>query len=163
MRSIALLFAAFFGSAVAFVPLSKPLLRNSGVSMSHFSTIKTQLKSKELLLTSLEDIGAKVKVADQFLLPVRGYNGQTVDAEVAIEQDNGQDIGFRFNGKTYEMVADLMFWGQSVPADRFLEKLTQRYSVNAVLESAAQGGYAVQYVENKIDNTVEIELSRYVV
>ena len=40
------------------------------------------------------------------------------------------------------MVADLQFWGQTTPVESFLEKLTQRYSVNAVLESAAFGGFA---------------------
>lgn len=45
-----------------------------------------------------------------------------------------------------------------------MEKLTQRYSVNAVLESAAEGGFTTdQYVENKQTNTIEIELYRYAV
>jgi len=156
------LLAAFVGPAVAFTPVSRAFTRKGGVMMSHFSTIKTQLKDKELLLSSLKDIGVEVNVAET-TQPVRGYKGETVQAEIAIAQENGQDIGFRFNGEAYEMVADLQFWGQTVPVETFLEKLTQRYSVNTVLESAAMGGFTTeQFVENKVDGTVEIELSRYV-
>ena len=75
----------------------------------------------------------------------------------------GQTTSFRFNGQAYERVADLQFWGQSVPVETFLEKVTQRYSVNAVLESAAEGGFSTDsFVTNPQTGTVEIELSRYV-
>ena len=47
--------------------------------------------------------------------------------------------------------------------ESFLEKVTQRYSVNAVLESAAEGGFSTNsFVTNQETGTVEIELSRYV-
>ena len=130
--------------------------------MSHFSTVQTQLKNKDLLVKSLKDVNVNVIVADK-TMPVRGYQGETVQAELAIQQENGQDIGFRFNGQTYEMVADLQFWGQTVPVETFLEKVTQRYSVNAVLESAQEGGFSTDsFVTNSQTGTVEIELSRYV-
>ena len=50
-----------------------------------------------------------------------------------------------------------------MPVETFLEKVTQRYSVNAVLESAAEGGFSTDsFVTNLQTGTVEIELSRYV-
>ncbi len=159
---------ALLGAATAFSPstFSPRVLRRAVVTMSHFSTVRTQLKNKELLLSSLNNLGLAAQVAPSVeeRIPVRGYAGKTVLADIAIAQANGQDIGFRWNGKTYEMVADLEFWAQGVSVERFLEKITQRYSVNAVLESAAEGGFTMeQFVENKVTNTIEIEMYRYVV
>lgn len=94
---------------------------------------------------------------------VRCAGGRGVAVTRAYIPAISHDIGFRYNGQAYEMVADLDFWGQNVPVDAFLEKLTQRYSVNAVLDSAAAGGFSTdQFVENKQTGTIEIELSRYV-
>lgn len=162
MKAALVAVLAFLGSAAAFAPLTHPrVLRKAVVSYSHFTTIKTQLKDKELLISALQDTGIPVTVAAT-TQAVRGYQGQEAQAELVISQSNGQDIGFRFNGESYEMVADLQFWGQTVPVETFLEKVTQRYSVNAVLESAREGGFTTQFVENKQTATVEIELSRYV-
>ena len=162
MKLSLLLFAAFVGQVVSFAPSNRAFTRRSGITMSHFSTVQTQLKNKDLLVKSLKDVNANVIVAEE-TMPVRGYQGETVQAELAIQQENGQDIGFRFNGQTYEMVADLQFWGQTVPVETFLEKVTQRYSVNAVLESAQEGGFSTDsFVTNSQTGTVEIELSRYV-
>mmetsp|Transcript_48654 Transcript_48654/g.97878 ORF Transcript_48654/g.97878 Transcript_48654/m.97878 type:complete len:164 (-) Transcript_48654:202-693(-) len=153
---------AFLGSAAAFAPLAPRVLRTAVVSNSHFSTVATQLKDKDLLISALQDNGVEVVVAET-TQAVRGYQGSTVQAEIVIPQSNGQDIGFSFNGDSFEMVADLQFWGQQLPVESFLEKLTQRYSVNAVLESAQTGGFSQDlFVENKQDGTIEIELSRYV-
>lgn len=153
---------ALISTSAAFAPLAPSILRKAVVSNSHFSTIATQLKDKGLLISALNDNGVDVKVAET-TQAVRGYQGSTVQAELVIPQSNGQDIGFSFNGETYEMVADLQYWGQTSPVEVFLEKLAQRYSVNAVLESAEQGGFTQDlFVENKQTGTVEIELSRYV-
>ncbi len=105
---VVLLLLAFCGVTLAFTPSRSVFSRTNVVRMSHFSTVKTQLKDKQLLLKSLDDIGVKtILPAAEATLPVRGYNGQTIPAEIAISQENGQDIGFRFNGKAFEMVADL--------------------------------------------------------
>jgi len=132
MQTVVSLLLALLVPATAWAPMPRALNRRACISMSHFSCVKTELKDKELLLSSLQDIGVSVKVAEKELIPVKGYKGLTTDAEMAITQENGHDIGFRYNGQAYEMVADLDFWGQTVPVDAFLEKLTQRYSVNAV-------------------------------
>ena len=79
--------------------------------MSHFSTIKTKLKSKPQLVEALELLQYDVKEDQE--LKVTGSHGighETVEAEVAI----AQDIGFRMNPMTgsYELVTDLETWNQ---------------------------------------------------
>ena len=48
--------------------------------MSHFSTVKTELRQLEPLVKALEDMGY---APDQGERPVRGYRGQTVTADLA--------------------------------------------------------------------------------
>merc|ERR1712232_192499 len=118
---------------------STALRSSTSLGMSHFSTIQTKLANKDILLKTLQQIGLKVSLdAD-----VRGYRGETIEADLAIAQENGHDIGFRYNGETYELVSDLQFWQQSVPVDVFLNKVNQNYSVNSVLESASEDGFTV--------------------
>ena len=73
--------------------------------MSHFTTIKVQIKNGELLHQVLEELGYQVESNVQ----VRGYRGDKTNAEYVIRQSNGYDLGFRRSGEDYELVAD--FWG----------------------------------------------------
>jgi hypothetical protein len=90
--------------------------------MSHFSTIKTELRDRAALEAALSDLGLRPGAGPR---PVRGYRGQTVEAELAIPQANGADIGFRWNSQSgcYELVTDLELWSQPVPVERFLSRL----------------------------------------
>ena len=49
--------------------------------MSHFSTVKTQLRKKEYLKQALIDLGYVPQEGENL---VRGYRGQTVKAEMTI-------------------------------------------------------------------------------
>lgn len=154
-------------NVLSFNPAVRFPVRRAVILGSHFTTVKTQLKDKELLVSSLKDIGVdEVRVAEPGeLLQVRGWRGEISSAEIAIPQPNGQDIGFRFNPnrQSFEMVADLEFWDMKSNVEIFMSKLTQRYSVNAVLQSAAEGGYTTEeYVVDKVTDTIEIEIYRYV-
>ena len=110
--------------------------------MSHFSTVKTELRQLEPLVQALKDLGYS---PDQGERPVRGYRGQTVTADLAVAMDNGGDLGFRWNDQTgaYELVTDLDLWKQTIPVERFLSKLTQRYALNTVLKASGSEGFQV--------------------
>ena len=75
--------------------------------MSHFSQIKTQIRNLNSLEAALTDLGIDWKSGPT---EVRGYRSLTSTAEVVIEQKNGYDVGFSWNGTEYELVADLQFW-----------------------------------------------------
>ena len=49
--------------------------------MSHFSTVKTELRQLEPLVQALEDLGYSPAEGER---PVRGYRGQTVTADLAV-------------------------------------------------------------------------------
>ena len=128
--------------------------------MSHFSTVKTELRQLDPLVQALNDLGYS---PDQGERPVRGYRGQTVTADLAVSMDNGGDFGFRMNEKTgaYELVTDLDLWKQTIPIERFLSKLTQRYALNTVLKASVTEGFQVAEQQVKQDGSIELVVTRW--
>ena len=128
--------------------------------MSHFSTVKTELRDRESLLAALRDLGQEPSAGEQ---PVRGYRGQTVTADLCCPQTEGGDIGFRWNSaeQHYELVTDLDLWKQSVPVERFLAQLTQRYALQSILRSSAEEGYQVAEQRQQADGSIELVVTRW--
>lgn len=128
--------------------------------MSHFSTVKTELRDRESLLAALRDLGQEPSSGEQ---PVRGYRGQTVTADLCCPQSEGGDIGFRWNSaeQRYELVTDLDLWKQSVPVERFLAQLTQRYALQSILRSSAEEGYQVAEQSQQADGSIELVVTRW--
>ena len=128
--------------------------------MSHFSTVKTELRDRESLLAALRDLGQEPSAGEQ---PVRGYRGQTVTADLCCPQSKGGDIGFRWNSaeQHYELVTDLDLWKQSVPVERFLAQLTQRYALQSILRSSAEEGYQVAEQREQADGSIELVVTRW--
>ena len=128
--------------------------------MSHFSTVKTELRDRESLLAALRDLGQEPSTGEQ---PVRGYRGQTVTADLCCPQSEGGDIGFRWNSaeQHYELVTDLDLWKQTVPVERFLAQLTQRYALQSILRSSAEEGYQVAEQSHQADGSIELVVTRW--
>ena len=128
--------------------------------MSHFSTVKTQLRQLAPLRGALEDLGYTPGDSQQ---TVRGYKGQTVEAELAVAVDGGADFGFRWNesNHAYEFVTDLDLWRQPVPVERFLSRLTQRYALRSVLEATRHEGFDVTEQRDCQDGSIELVVTRW--
>ena len=128
--------------------------------MSHFSTVKTELRDRESLLAALRDLGQEPSAGEQ---PVRGYRGQTVTADLCCQQSEGGDIGFRWNSaeQHYELVTDLDLWKQTVPVERFLAQLTQRYALQSILRSSTEEGYQVAEQRQQADGSIELVVTRW--
>jgi hypothetical protein len=128
--------------------------------MSHFSTIKTELRDRQALLDALRDLGHDPR---EGALPVRGYRGQTLEAQLAVAQPNGSDIGFRLNAETgsYELVTDLDLWNQPVPVERFVAQLNQRYALRSILAATAEEGFQVSEQTQQQDGCIELVVTRW--
>jgi hypothetical protein len=128
--------------------------------MSHFSTVKTELRDRGSLLKALTDLGHSPSEGDQ---PVRGYRGQTVRCDLAISSPEGGDIGFTRNEASgcYELVTDLDLWRQPVPVERFLSLLTQRYALRTILAASEAEGFQVNAQTNQQDGSIELVVSRW--
>tara|TARA_B100000700_G_C14886032_1_gene780401 strand:+ start:702 stop:1094 length:393 start_codon:yes stop_codon:yes gene_type:complete len=128
--------------------------------MSHFSTVKTQLRQREPLFQALIDLGYVPQDGKNY---VRGYKGQTVQADLAVTMSKGSDIGFRLNKSTntYELVTDIDLWKETVPIDRFLSQLTQRYAFNAVVSASAEEGFQIAEQKKNLDGSIELVVTRW--
>lgn len=125
--------------------------------MSHFSQIKTQIRNLASLEAALTDLGVEWTGARM----VRGYRGQTRNAEIAIEQDNGYDIGFSWNGKEYELVADLQYWQQPLSVEGFLRQVTQRYAYHTVVKETARQGFQIAEQQKNEDGSIRLLVQRW--
>jgi hypothetical protein len=128
--------------------------------MSHFSTVRTELRDREALVQALTDLGHPPQEGS---LEVRGYRGQTVTADLAVPQTEGGDIGFRWNpgNGSYELVADLDLWNQPVPVERFLANLTQRYALRTILAASSEQGFQVSEQTSHQDGSIELVVTRW--
>lgn len=124
--------------------------------MSHFSTIKIQIKNGEILQQVLTELGYQVESNAK----VRGYRGNQTNAEYVIRQNNGYDLGFRRNGESYELVAD--FWGARINQQEFLNQINQKYAHQTLMQSVEEQGFDVEEEEVLEDGTVKVVVGRWV-
>jgi Protein of unknown function (DUF1257) len=124
--------------------------------MSHFSTLRVQIKNGVVLHESLTALGYKV----QQDVPVRGYHGLQTTADYVIQQSNGYDLGFRRSGEVYELVAD--FWGAGVDSKAFIDRVTQKYAHKMLMQTVQQQGFNVEAEEVLQDGTVRVVVGRWV-
>ncbi|MFP4135191.1 MAG: DUF1257 domain-containing protein [Halothece sp.] len=124
--------------------------------MSHFSTIKVQIKNGDILQQVLTELGYQVETNTQ----VRGYQGNRTNADYVIKQNNGYDLGFRRNGENYELVAD--FWGARINEEKFLNQINQKYAHQTLKHTVAEEGFDVEEEEVLEDGTVKVVVGKWV-
>jgi hypothetical protein len=126
--------------------------------MSHFTTIKVQIKDGAVLEQVLQELGHEV-VQDGM---VRGYEGDKTAASYVIRRSNGYDVGFRKRDgdENYEVIAD--FWGTQVDQKQFLAEIQRQYAYKMLMNTVAQEGYNVEEEEVMVDGSVRLVVGRWV-
>lgn len=124
--------------------------------MSHFTTIKVQIKNGEVLHQVLQDLGYQVERNTS----VRGYQGDAIQAEYVVKQSNRYDLGFRRRGENYELVAD--FWGAKIDQQAFINSVTQKYAHKTLMATVQEQGFNVEEEETLEDGTVRVVVGRWV-
>jgi|TARA_B100000683_G_scaffold56283_1_gene53988 hypothetical protein len=126
--------------------------------MSHFSKIQTSLKDLDLLKKSLSDLSIQWEPE---LNRVRGYKDQTTFANLVIRQDNNYDIGFSWNGFEYQLVADIQFWQQPWSIELFLDRVSQKYAYNSIVESTSKQGFQTVNETVQEDGSIKLTLQKW--
>ena len=125
--------------------------------MSHFSTIRTQIKNKPELIEALQLLQYDVQEDQELINPI-DHQHEKVKVDVAI----GNDIGFRLNNNgEYELVADIQTWKDPVPPKRFVEKVTQQYARMTVHNQVKEMGFKVEEEWEMDDNSIELTVTRW--
>ena len=126
--------------------------------MSHFTKIKTKLYDRVTIEKSLSDLNIEWELEAE---KIRGYNNQEHAADIVIRQNNNHDIGFKWNKKEYELVADLMFWDQTYSVDKFLNQLHQRYAFNLITKVSEEQSLQFVETENLEDGSIRLLLRKF--
>ena len=128
--------------------------------MSHFSTIKTQLKDAESLIKALNNLGYMINQEEKF---VKGYNGKFTAVDISMNLPGDTKVGFKWdnNSSTYELVTDLDLWKFELPVERFISKVTQMYAYQTIISKTKEDGYQIVEQKNKNDGSIELVLTRW--
>ena len=124
--------------------------------MSHFSTIKTKITKKPALLEALELLQYNVVENVELENPL-DHQHKKWQVDIAI----GNEIGFRWNGSEYELVADLQTWKDPIPPKRFIEKVTQQYARMTIHNEVKNNGFQVLEEWEMDDNSIELTVTRW--
>nr|YP_004376644.1 hypothetical protein FispC_p079 [Fistulifera solaris]BAK19010.1 conserved hypothetical protein [Fistulifera solaris] len=117
--------------------------------MSHFTYMKTNFQN----LFYLE------KALNRLNITYKQQEATTENSNLIIQQLNGYDIKFDWNGQEYELVADMSFWEQPYPVESFIDKVAQQYAGEVIIgESQKTGFQPIKYQQNSDgSNTLILE------
>ena len=128
--------------------------------MSHFSTIKTQLKDAEPLIKALNNLGYIIDQEENF---VKGYRGKFTAVDISMNLPGDTKVGFKWdnNSNAYELVTDLELWKFELPVERFISKVTQMYAYETIISKTKEDGYQIVEQKNQNDGSIELVLTKW--
>ena len=128
--------------------------------MSHFSTIKTQLREADPLIKALTQLGYEINQEEKF---VKGYKGQYTAVDISMDLPSETKVGFKWdnNSNAYELVTDLDLWKFNLPVERFISKVTQMYAYQTIISKTVEDGYQIVEEKNQNDGSIELVLTKW--
>ena len=128
--------------------------------MSHFSTIKTQLKEVEPLIKALNNLGYLTNQEEKY---IKGFRGKFTAVDISINLPGDTKAGFKWdnNANAYELVTDLDLWKFEIPVERFISKVTQMYAYHTIISKTNEDGYQIVEEKNKNDGSIELVLTKW--
>jgi len=130
--------------------------------VSHFSTIKTKLRDKGILLEALNLLQYNVNEKQDLVIenPSHAEEHPVMNACIAV----APDIGFCWNEQTqsYDLYSDEQTWSLNVPPNRFVDKVTQQYARMTVHHTMKEEGWQVEEEWEMDDNSIELTVTRWV-
>ena len=128
--------------------------------MSHFSTIKTQLKEVKPLIKALNQLGYHIDEEKKF---VKGYKSQFTEVDISMDLPGDTKVGFKWdqNSNSYELVTDLDLWKFDLPVERFISKVTQMYAYQTIITKSEEDGYQIVEQKNQNDGSIELVLTKW--
>jgi len=128
--------------------------------MSHFSTIKTQLKDAEPLIKALNNLGYIINQEEKL---IKGYKGKFTAVDISMNLPSNTKVGFKWDNSSnaYELVTDLDLWKFEIPVERFISKVTQMYAYETIISKTKEDGYKIVEQKNQNDGSIELVLTKW--
>lgn len=123
--------------------------------MSHFTNVETgfqDLKYLEKALNFLNIKYQKEKNNNSSIKEIDNFN-------LIINQLNGHNIQFAWNGQEYDLVFDMSYWEQPYSIESFIDMVSQQYACETITNESQKIGFQpVEYQQNKDgSNTLVLE------
>jgi hypothetical protein len=131
--------------------------------MSHFSEVKTHLKNTEILKKVLKNSGFQIEEAKEGV-KVRGFMGDTLQADFKILTKTHYDIGFKQDvDGNYELVGDweLMPQVADIEQESFTKWLKREYARESILVTAQEQGYDVEEIANEETGEIQLVVTKW--
>lgn len=134
--------------------------------MSHFTKVKTEIKSLTYLKQALEALGyAYVEGSVENPIVIKGYEGETTEVLMEIKTGCSYSVGIIKNSENqYEMVSD--WWGLEtnlgVKQDDFVNGLMKQYAYNTVLDKVKEKGYSVVTEQQDSSKNIKLVVRKWV-
>jgi len=130
--------------------------------MSHFTKVATKINDLVALKKALEQLGWKYTHNEQGVT-VRGYRGQTINAELSIDMGK-YDIGVvKTEEGTYELVAD--WWGvettKGLKEEEVAKEINAKYAYQRVVAAVEEQGYTIDTNAVQADGTIKLGVSKW--
>ena len=123
--------------------------------MSHFTNMKTCFHNLDYLEKALN----KLKINNYRKL--NENNLQQEKFNLVMNQSNGHDIIFNWNGNEYELLSDSSFWDQDCPVETFVDKIAKQYANEVIVNESFKLGFQPIKCENNIDQSLTVVLQRF--
>ena len=135
--------------------------------MSHFTTIRTQIKNIDFLLKALEDLGfntvevhKKAQHLYGFLDDIRPENAEVIIRRKFISSASN-DIGFKKQSDgTFQAI--ISEYDRFKYSQEWINNLTQRYGYHCLKETAPLQGFTIEEEETLEDGTLRVVVGRWV-
>ena len=134
--------------------------------MSHFTSIKTQIKNSDVLVSALADVGFNQVEVWSEAKPLYGFQGDIREqtAEVIVRRkyigSSSNDIGFK-RQEDGTFTAIVSEYDRRKYSQQWLNRLMQRYGYRMLMAAAPAEGFSVEEEETLEDGTIRVVVARW--
>lgn len=130
--------------------------------MSHFTKVATKINDLVALKRALDQLGWKYQ-HDPAGVTVRGYQGQTMKAEISIDMGK-YDVGVvKQEDGTYSLESD--WWGiettRGLKEEDIAKELNAKYAYQRVVQAVEEQGYSIDQNSVAADGTIKLNVSKW--
>nr|QCI06977.1 hypothetical protein [Haraldiophyllum bonnemaisonii] len=136
--------------------------------MSHFSRIKTNIANAEVLTRTLKDLGFnyKLNAVSNIILNNKNSKAKNNLIDIAVYSnlsDNDSLFHFSWDGIQYNLIADIQLYNfkNDNNIEYFLDKLTQKYAYNIILNKSIACGFEKSVQIVKDDGSIKLIMQKW--
>nr|YP_009397776.1 hypothetical protein [Sonderella linearis]ARW66962.1 hypothetical protein [Sonderella linearis] len=118
--------------------------------MSHFSKIKTNISNLDILKKTVEQLGFNYELDSSYII---SESDAQIPKKINIYNNSINSnylFSFIWNYSEYDLLVDFQSWNLDIDFNFFIDKLSQQYAYNVILNKTISSGF--QKVSEKYSN-----------